>query len=395
MTSEGVVLVVGSEPAAFACALTLVEAGLAVCHVYPEPLGMRGASRDIGLAYPELGEPWERVSYSLGDDLALALLRWSKDGVEDLLGRAPEMVSRGSRLSLSRNEAESKLVSSDALQRTRPPVNDEARLMSGVAVSNYAPVHSADLGSFETHAITFTPLRLLTKFAGQLQEFENYRRVVLETDQWCETRVNCSAESVAVVSAGSELAYGDVAIVAGGMDTTFLLQRFKHSLVSLRGQAFRSHPLREVSRSSVVGITASWGFERYRFDSEQRLLGCGVNPGGSGGGGAPTEVDDKSLKKFLERAAGLFVDFDGSSEEEVMRWAVEFDGTCDGLPLLGPIAGEPRVQVACGFGLSSWARGWEAGRRMANLIALSEDARASEPLVERCSPRRFFGTGQS
>ena len=140
-------------------------------------------------------------------------------------------------------------------------------------------------------------------------------------------------------------------------------------------------------KDQVVGVTASWGFERYRFDDERRLLGCGVDPSGGGGGESAT-VDDKVMRVFLKRAAQLFTDFESDDEESLMRWAVEFDGTCDGLPILGALTGEPRIQVACGFSISAWSRGWEAGRRVAGAVLGREDEKGSR-LIKRCSPRRF------
>ena len=394
MTSQqdGVVLVVGAEPAAFSCCAELLESGLSVRHVYPAPLGLHGSSRDIGLAYPELGEPWERLVYALGEEIAMELHRWSGGGVEDLESRFPELVRRGSRLSVTRTEQETKLLSGDALQRSKPPVNDEVRLMSGPAVSNYAPIHTAHFGAFETHAVSFAPVAVLEALSKQLKENPLYESCAVQGD-WDKFRVCCSASSVKAVGAGETLAEGDLAVVAAGMATGRLLDRFEKALVPIRGQAFRSRPLKERTRSSVVGVTASWGFERYRFDDEFRLLGCGVDPSGSGVGEETNDVNAKVMRVVLNRAAQLFTDFDAEDEESLMRWAVEFDGTCDGLPILGALTGEPRIQVACGFSLSAWSRGWEAGRRVAGAVLGREDETVSR-LIARCSPRRF-ATGLS
>jgi glycine/D-amino acid oxidase-like deaminating enzyme len=325
--------------------------------------------------------------FALGEEIALELHRWSFSGVEDLNRRFPEIVHRGSRLSLTRTEQESKLVSADALDRSKPPVEDQVRLMSGVAVSNYAPIHAAQLGSFETHAVIFAPVALLETASKLLSESSLYEPVKVGAG-WNDLRVSCTTSKVrASDGEGNSLTAGDVAVVAAGMNTGLLLGQFQKALIPVNGQAFRSQTLRERSRSSVVGVTASWGFERYRFDDERRLLGCGVDPSGGGGGESAT-VDDKVMRVFLKRAAQLFTDFDCEDEESLMRWAVEFDGTCDGLPILGALTGEPRIQVACGFSISAWSRGWEAGRRLAWTVLGREDEKGSR-LIKRCSPRRF------
>ena len=382
---EGVVLVVGSEPAALNCCFELVESGIPVRHAHPTPIGLLGASRDIGLAYPELGEPWERVAYALGEDIALEYYRWARDGIESLAGRLPDLLTRGSRLALTRTEQESKLLSSDAMRRSRPPVGDEMRLMSGVAVSDFAPIHSANLGSFETHAVAFAPVAATEKLLRQLSDYENYEAFPLSSESdWVNCRLSWAGEGVQLVGT-SEIATGDVAVVCAGLDTSRLVGRLQDVLFPIEGQAFRSESLRECTRSSVVGVTASWGYERYRFDSELRLLGCGVDPGQTAAG-SEAVVNEKVMRAVLKRAGQLFVDFDPSDEDSLLRWAVQFDGTCDGLPVLGPLPGEAKVQVACGFGLSAWSRGWEAGGRIAKAVASLE----AGPLLRRCSARRFL-----
>jgi glycine/D-amino acid oxidase-like deaminating enzyme len=384
--TDGVVLVVGSEPAALSCCLGLLECGIPVRHAYPAPVGLHGSSRDIGLAYPELGEPWERIAYALGEDIALEFYQWSKAGVEDLSRRLPDLVMRGSRLALTRTTQETKLVSTDAMERSKPPVEDQMRLMSGVAVSNYAPVHSAELGSFETHAAAFAPVTVLKALLAQLDGHAHYTGLPLASEgDWNECRLSWAGEGVELLGAQGEITLGDVAVVGAGLDTCRLVGRLRDVLVPVHGQAFRSQPLPESTRSSVVGLTASWGYERYRFDSERRLLGCGVDPTGSHLGHEAV-VDEKVMRAVLQRAGQMFVDFDSAKEDELMRWAVRFDGTCDGLPVLGPLPGESKIQVVCGFGLSAWSRGWEAGRQMSRAVS-SQNVGG---LIERCSARRFL-----
>lgn len=379
-------MIVGAEPCAFSCAFSLLERGIRVRQVYFDPLGVLGASRDIGLAYPELGEPFERLAYSLGQEIALEFHNWSKRGVEDLELRAGDLVTRGSRLALARTEQESKLLSEDALLRSKPPVGDELRLMSGAAVSNYAPVDGAHLGSFETHCIAFAPVPTLQALKAQLDNNPNYEtQLISDLKDWNESTVECHSGGVSYRASELEMT-GDICVIGAGLDTTHLLNRFHKILVPIEGQAFRSPPLKEKARSSVVGITASWGYERYRFDSEYRLLACGVDPTGSGGGEAGA-VNDKVMDVFLKRAKQLFTDLEGD-KDELMQWAVQFDGTCDGLPLLGPLPGEPKVQVLAGFAQSGWSRGWEGGKQLARAIADS-DKEPLSPLIGRCSPRRF------
>jgi len=189
------------------------------------------------------------------------------------------------------------------------------------------------------------------------------------------------------MSPSRELARGDICVVASVTDTKHLVNKFHDVLFSVVGQAFRTPPLREDYRSSVQGVTASWGYERYRFDQHRRLIGCGIDPSSGVTIGEEAAVKPKALDKLLKRAAQLFTDFDGS-DEGMMKWAVEFTGSCDGLPLLGPLPGDPRIQILTAFFTSAWSRGWEAGRQMAMAISRSDEAELS-PLLSRCTTRRF------
>lgn len=391
MTAEqiGTVLVVGCEPAAFSACLALVEDGIHVRHVLPSKIGISGSTRDIGFAYPELGEPWERLEHALGTEIATEFHYWAKEGIEDLCLRLPATVKRGSRLSVTRTEQESKLVSEDALRRNSAPVHDQVRLMSGAAASNYAPIDGAELSAFETHAITFVPVTVLNEILNTLQASDLYEAFPLEGMNTNLSRID-SQNSVRFLQKGLAVAEGDLCVVAHGLATADLTHRLTKSLLPIAAQAFRTPPLKETTRSSVVGITASWGYERYRFDAQMRLLGCGIDPTRGAMVGEKSEVLPDVMERFAKRAAQLFTDFDGSVDD-LMQWSVEFTGSCDGLPLLGPLPGEPRIQVAAGFGASAWSRGWQAGQLLGKAISGNYEP---SPLFQRCTPRRFLPTAK-
>ncbi len=380
------VLILGGEPAALACADYLTGVGVQVGHVYPIPWGLRGASRDIGLAYPEMGEPFERLRYALGEDLATEYHAWGKSGIDQLAAdfREFEGIRRGSRLLVMRDEVEARLAGGDAL--ARQSLGDEVRLMSGAAASNYAPLEEVHSVSFETHTLAFAPADLSARMVLALKSRENYQNFELSVEEW--TRLKWAVESGAVTLQWAEKAApmkAEILFVAAAFETGALLGKFRDVLVPLLGQAFRSEPLRETTRSSVVGVTASWGFERYRFDSERRLLGCGIDPT-SGIYHREPEVIEAKNQAFWRRSETLFSDLHRSGED-VLRWGILFNTTCDGLPLLGPLPGEPRIHVATGFSTSAWSRGYAAGTVVGRALT---GVKPEGGLLQRCSTRRFL-----
>lgn len=382
---QGDVLLVGGEPAALSCAARLLRGGARVIHVYPEPWGLFGASRDIGLAYPELGEPLHRLEYALGDELAHELHAWGKAGIASLLEAVSggEVLRRGSRLQLSRDEQQAGLSASDALDRQR--LGDEVRLMSGAAGSNYAPLStSVHQACFETHAVSFAPVPLCEFWQARLAESPGYLPCPLPAELWRNCRLESDADGAVALWDGGE-ARGEVAVVAAALESGRLLGRFSRALVPLLGQAFRSEPLREKARSSVVGLTASWGNERYRFDDQARLLGCGIDPSAGERHEQPVVLDG-TQEALWRRACTLFSDLEESGDD-VLRWGVLFTTSCDGLPLIGPLPGEPRLQVVAGFSVSAWSRGVKAGEVVAeSLLSTIGEERG---LRDRCSPRRL------
>lgn len=379
------VLVVGGEPAAFSCADRLTSRGTRVAHIYATPFGLLGASRDIGLAYPELGEPWERLRDALGQEVGEEFHHWGKSGIEALTEVADHeaFFTRGSRLAVARNESEAKLTGSDAI--ARQTIGDEVRLMSGAAASNYAPLSDLLQASFETHAAAFPPVKLSEFLANRLRQRENYQAFPLEASTaWAQCRLDEHEGRPRVVWSEEDGLQGEVVVVAAALESGRFLNKYSSVLVGLPGQAFRSPPLREVSRSSVVGVSGAWGYERFRFDPEMRLLGCGVDP--TKGACATLEVDSAVLEVFLQRSRALFMDL-FCEVEDLLQWGVQFTLSCDGLPVLGPVPGDPRVHVIAGFGTSSWSRGYRAGQVIAEALTTEK---YRNPLLTRCSARRFL-----
>ncbi len=390
MSDSSGVLILGGEPCAFACALALTDQDIPVHHVIPGPFGLLGASREIGLTYPELGEPYERLEYALGSELARDFHGWSKKGIErisQMFRDSPEL-TRGTRLSITRRPEESNLVSRDALDRQK--LGDEVRLMSGAAASNYAPLGSVDQASMETHCLRFTPIRILEALQSLLESRPSYRSIPISLD----TLEKACTLTTCMEGVRWEWPHGgtqsslkaDLAVLGLGQPVVRLLHKFERALLPMLGQAFRTIPLREKTRASVVGVSAGWGTERYAFDAARRLIAFGRDPGSSLTSDGQAIVDDLAQTRLQARAQDLFSDF--SPEHIEQRWGIIQTTTCDGLPLLGPLPGQPRIHLAEGFGDSAWSRGFEAGWKIAE--ALLGEVKPCSPLLVRCSPRRLL-----
>lgn len=386
-------VIFGGEPAAFSAAATCLKAGFRVLHLVPSPAGLLGSSREIGLAHCELGEPWERLLFSLGEEHAQAFRRSARDGIDELYGRITTessegdrgLCSRGTRLVLSRSEVDAELLVADALARQQE--GEQVRLMSAAAASNYAPVRAFGYTCLETHCLRFTPVRVLKALQAELDQHQLYSAMpvdVADGFERFEWRVGGFGVEIRHAIDGREVrCRGEVLLCCAGLAAVPFLGRLRRQLLGLQLEAFRSAPLRESTRTNVAGVTASWGHEQYCFDGERRLLGVGRDPQGGLADSLCPEVDSRVSLRLVERAMELFPDLDSSLVEQ--QWAYLWTVSCDGLPLLGPLPGEPRVWLCEGFGGAAWSRGYRLGSLVGESLANGD----THPLVNRCSPRRF------
>ncbi len=386
-------LVFGAEPAAFAAASACLEAGFRVLHLLPEPLGLLGASRELGLAHCELGEPWERLLAALGGEHARAYRDSAREGIDRLHALLSSLAdgvesatcTRGTRLVLARSRSAGELIVEDALARQQE--GEQVRLMSGAAASNYAPVISSEYACLETHCLRFSPVRALAELRSHLESHEGYTAVALEVSRGFE---RCSLQ---VRGSGVELSWegsqgrvrclAEALLCCAGLASVSLLRRFRRVLIGLQVEAFRTAALRERARTNVVGLTASWGYEQYYFDSQRRLVAAGRDPQGGLAEALVPEVDEEVGTRMVERALELFPDLLPDLVEQ--HWAYLWTASCDGLPLLGPLPGEPKIWVCEGFGPAAWSRGFRLGEAVGQALAGGE----SHPLLARCSPKRF------
>jgi glycine/D-amino acid oxidase-like deaminating enzyme len=160
----------------------------------------------------------------------------------------------------------------------------------------------------------------------------------------------------------------EMALVACGPHTSEIRPSLERAIFPFRAQGARFRSV--FPAGQAFGAVSQFGHENYVVDTAGDLVAFGFNPTGrredTGFSEEPTREFQSYLVKF---ARERFPELARSGAEPVHTWAAPLAFTRDGLPVVGPSPGEPRILVAAGFCGRGLPLGFEAGRRIAALVA--------------------------
>ena len=189
------------------------------------------------------------------------------------------------------------------------------------------------------------------------------------------------------VSVGDALVPAEIVVVAAGAAAPGIHPWFSSCIYPVRFQAMRTTPVQTVTEGKP-GLARS-RFEAWlqRTDGRLEFVGCRwADPPEMGAG----ETDPQQLSDAVSARQQAFITRHllGSHPFEVeANWAGIAGFSCDGLPLVGPLPGNPRL-----LSLTGWS-GWglsAIGAAVEDLAgAILGQALADSP-VELLSPRRML-----
>lgn len=316
------VAILGTSPAALYLALTLVEGGVsnvALCQTRDYPL-------DLGVLWPGLTEHWGMLADTIGKPQTEALIR-SIARSRDLVLAEPE-ARRGAVLQLASNPTEMQEMThnlrwlSDLWPR---------RLMSAGSASNYVTVNDVagaafvgDCCSFEVENLTRRLfIRLQTKGVKVLPEPTREAEIVVDADPKGPGLFHqCGAE-----------------FLCAGM-----AEPWNPALVGIETQ--RGHLL--IHPNSAGG----W------WISGVAPEGAGLEP--------PWRVDPKLVDILCHLAGQALSELEGLITSQARP--LVYQCSADGLPLVGPLPGNPRCWTLGGFAGRSWSLGPALGEQVGRAI---------------------------
>jgi sarcosine oxidase subunit beta len=139
----------------------------------------------------------------------------------------------------------------------------------------------------------------------------------------------------------------EVVVVAAGARSSGVSSWLEDKVVPVREQALKTSPV----SLSVPGVTrAGYGYTTLRQLSDGCLMVSGCRWATSHmelGEVDDSVVVDKIQRKLDETISRLYPDL--SPPRVTDRWAWLYARTCDMLPIVGPVPGNPRVVMCTGF----------------------------------------------
>lgn len=315
------VAVVGGGLAGALAASHLREGGADVVLIDATDGPAAATSRSLGIVAAGGMDSPARLTQGIGDKRARQLWNWSAAAVEAL----PGVVRTGSlRASLGDAEADEWTHSADLLER-----------WTGLRPESVEPPGEGFSGAI--------------RIAGDgVVDVGALRASLPLPDRGTRARItDPSSDGVLIgLSDGSQLR-AEVVIVAAGASCADVHPWFAPMLFPVRFQALRTHP---VEHRWTEPVLVRHRFENWMQEPDGRVafVGCrwAEQPEMEAGVTDDTTTSDKVRARQVEFLANHL----GIEVREAESWTGICAFGCDGLPLVGPLPGSPRIVALAGWG---------------------------------------------
>jgi len=315
------------------------------------------SSSSLGIAAAGQGDNPARLAAGLGADASEALWRWSRRATDRLRGLCKELdvgLTLGPvvRLAFDKHE-DAELRTTAALLRRWEPDNE-------VRVIEREEIRSGGLGgqfSFGLHLSRDFICPVVRVTDGLRDRLDGRAARVLGT----ATTSGPSQGAVAVHVEG-QTTYAEIVVVCGGAGSAAIHPAFTDLVIPVRVHASAIHKALSVADSGDLQQGAA--LTRHRFESwtwgpEKSLnfAGCRWAEGPDMGAGNrdTTALNERVVgahRAFIQQHLGLGQTAEGPLQSRSGITAY----SCDGIPLVGPLLGAPRVLAMTawgGWGLSA------------------------------------------
>lgn len=350
LPSRADVIVVGAGLAGAATVAFLAEAGVDVLLLEARDLPGAGASgRAPGHVLTGLVEPPYRVLHALGETKARALYGFSRQNQELLTDLGLLLPTGGWWVSTDDREPDQIEQSVQALEKLKVPVvlrrdANEALGATGLTGAMFLP----EDGFVDPHAC----VRELVDRA-------------IANGARCHVR--CPVERIdfddrgAVVRLAGRAIPSEVVVIASEARSDTVDPWFEHKVMPVREQALLTAPVRKLPHP---GGRAGYGYTSWRQLEDGRLVGAGcrwATPHMEVG-----ERDEHVVDAIQQRIAGFLERHLGAHAPIEARWSWIEGHSCDGLPIIGPLPGNPRMVACVGFGANAAGLAVRAARGVAD-----------------------------
>lgn len=349
------VVVIGASLPGLAAATWLAQAGVDVT-LLDRRADLRGTpfARGPGVLHGGLPEhPWRLVS-SLGAEQAGLLHRFGAEGLELLSTLAPVNPCGTIWAAAESVREPGELARSvDALQAMGLP----ATLGDGARVDREVGSVGFHGGMWRPDEGTCVPADVVSALLG------GARAAGVQVTLGAHVTDVRAVGGAFQVHAGAATHHAEIVVYAGEADAIGLDSFYDDCLFPVREQALA---LRR-GRALDVGLRAAFGWTQAwaRPDGSLALAGCRWASEHMEEG----ETDDTTLHDAVQaKLEGFARRYFPDAGEVIERWAWIQAHTCDGLPLVGPLPGDPRRVSLVGFGGCEAGLGVRAARAVVDGI---------------------------
>lgn len=333
------VVVVGAGLAGLSAARLLAEAGTDVVLVEAAAdVGAGASGRHTGLGFLGLAEhPW-RLADALGLDTTRELVRFTREGLEQLSAWVPVKRSGLAWAAAFAPEEQDIRQDVEAMGALGVPVEawpaEKVREVTGAA--------ALGAGFYTPEEVQLDPARACRLVARGAVEAG--ARIRLRSPV---TRLEQEPDGLRVHVQGGPSVLAQVVVLAAGVGSRAVDGFFAETLHPVREQALVVRPQ---GRLLDLGVRAGHAYTWWRQTPAGELVIAGarfatphLEVGEENAQSIAPKVQtllQRSLERYYPHLAGA---------EVTHRWAWIQDHSCDGLPLVGPLPGDPRLVACTGF----------------------------------------------
>jgi glycine/D-amino acid oxidase-like deaminating enzyme len=300
-----------------------------------------------------------RLVHAIGEEATAELWRFSRAASDRLIALDPNARRGVWRLSLHDSEAQEWALSKRLLTRWKEPdvqEPDPTERASRAGLGFVGGVHVGRDGVVD-----------LTTALSRFDEVPLHAGVA---------RITEGGGRVQIERRGAEPIQAEIAIVAAGVGCGTVHPFFSDLLYPVRFQGRRSRSTKVVEAAVARhrheawcgGLAGDLEFLGCRW-AEQPEMEAGV-------------LDDTEISEAIAARQDAFVETHLGGAEGSHRWSGVTAHSCDGLPILGPLPGAPRIIALTGWG--GWGLSWigEAVEVVARAILGEATERSMPKLLE-------------
>lgn len=353
------VVIVGGGLIGTSIALHLADRGIDVCLLERGFLASGASGRNDGQIILETVDYYPRMIELYGHAVAKSVLNFKRRGqmgldhfLENLKTTAQLGYHRVGSLTLAYNEAEqTKIENAVAVMREdgfTGEIVDQKTIFEMIGSQAFS------MGKFDPLDAVVNPAELTRLFA---KEAANRGATISEG-------INVLGIDAGVVRFEGGSISSEVTLLATNAYTSSLIPSFDRWVFPTRGQVLATNP--SDARFQPLGCITNFGYDYWHWTTDGRLILGGRRFVDEHEEVGTTECLNPKVQSALDQLIQEF--YPDHRLQVAHRWSGIMGFSADGLPIVGPVAGDPTLWTAVGFTGYGLGMAWSVGIAVAQIL---------------------------